>query len=107
MQKNLPAVIINFQRALDCLEARCRQNGIMIHNTQRPKEMLLATRQKRSHIDESIFVLNYNAIALQITTGDNLGVNIDTLYTVDATEYVTAQIDATFLEGSEKWRTVS
>ena len=30
-----------------------------------------------------------------------------TLYTVDATEYVTAQIDATFHEGREKRRTVS
>ena len=30
-----------------------------------------------------------------------------TLYTVDATEYVTAQTDATFHEGREKWRTVS
>ena len=32
---------------------------------------------------------------------------IFTLYTVDATEYVTAQIDATFHEGREKRRTVS
>ena len=30
-----------------------------------------------------------------------------TLYTVDATEYVTAQIDATFHEGRGKWRAVS
>ena len=30
----------------------------------------------------------------------------NTLYTVDATEYVTAQIDATFHEGREKWRTI-
>ena len=30
-----------------------------------------------------------------------------TLYTVDATEYATAQIDATFHEGREKRRTVS
>ena len=35
------------------------------------------------------------------------GLHIITLYTVDATEYVTAQIDATFHEGREKWRTVS
>ena len=32
---------------------------------------------------------------------------IDTLYTVDATKFVTAQIDATFHEGRGKWRTVS
>ena len=30
-----------------------------------------------------------------------------TLYTVDATEYVTAQIDATFHEVSEECKTVS
>ena len=30
-----------------------------------------------------------------------------TLYTVDANEYVTAQIDATFHEGRGKWRAVS
>ena len=30
-----------------------------------------------------------------------------TLYTVDATEFVTAQIDATFHEGRGKWRAVS
>ena len=77
VQNDLPALIINLQRALDCLEEWCRQNG-MILNTQKTKVMLLATRQKRLHIDENIFVLNYNDIDLQITTGDKiLGVNID------------------------------
>ena len=33
--------------------------------------------------------------------------SIFTLYTVDATEYVTAQIHATFHEGRGKWRAVS
>ena len=32
---------------------------------------------------------------------------LGTLYTVDATEYVTAQIDATFHKGRGKWRVVS
>ena len=50
----------------------------MIFNTQKTKVMLLAMRQKRLHIDESIFVLNYSDIDLQITTGDKiLGVNTD------------------------------
>ena len=31
----------------------------------------------------------------------------NTLYTVDATKYVTVQIDATFHKGRGKWRTVS
>ena len=34
-------------------------------------------------------------------------VTLYTLYTVDATEYVTAQIDATFHEGRGKWRAIS
>ena len=32
--------------------------------------------------------------------------NMYTLYTVDATKFVTAQIDATFHEGREEWGTV-
>ena len=32
--------------------------------------------------------------------------DINTLYTVDATELVTAQIDATFHEGRAEWRAV-
>ena len=40
--------------------------------------MLLSTRQKRLHIDESIFVINYNNTQLQVTTGDKiLGINIE------------------------------
>ena len=34
VQTDLPALIINLQRALDCLEKWCRQNG-MILNTQK------------------------------------------------------------------------
>ena len=40
--------------------------------------MLLATRQKRLHIDEIIYVLNYDNTQLQVTTGDKiLGINIE------------------------------
>ena len=35
------------------------------------------------------------------------GLNVLTLYTVDATEFVTAQTDATFHEGRGKWKAVS
>ena len=50
----------------------------MILNTQKTKVMLLATRQKRLHIDESIFVLNYDNTQLQVTTGDKiLRINIE------------------------------
>ena len=39
--------------------------------------------------------------------GSTFRPHITTLYTVDATEYVTAQIDATFHEVSEECKTVS
>ena len=44
-----------------------------------------------------------------VTLFTTLGLQKDdiTLYTVDATTFVTAQIDATFHEGRGKWRTVS
>ena len=37
----------------------------------------------------------------------NVVYRYNTLYTADATEYVTVQIDATFHEGRVKWRAVS
>ena len=50
IQKDLPIVIANLQRVLDCLKEWCKRNG-MILNTEK-RVMLLATRQKRLHIDE-------------------------------------------------------
>ena len=41
---------------------------------------------------------------LSYTSGKH--VRVITLYTVDPTEYVTAQIDATFHEGRGKWRAI-
>ena len=77
VQKDIPTIKTNLQRALDCLKEWCRQNG-MILNTEKTKIMLLSTRQKRLHIDESILSLTYDNIDLQITTGDKiLGINID------------------------------
>ena len=77
IQNDLDTLVKNLQRALDYLKDWCRQNG-MILNTQKTKVMLLSTRQKRLHIDESIFVLNYNNTQLQVTTCDKiLGINIE------------------------------
>ena len=53
----------------------------MILNTEKTKVMLISTRQKRLHIDESILSLTYDNIDLQITIGDKiLGINIDQTY---------------------------
>ena len=77
IQKDLHILVKNLQRTLDHLKDWFRQNG-MILNTQKTKVMLLATRQKRLHIDESIFVLNYDNTQLQVTTEDKiLGINIE------------------------------
>ena len=76
-QKDMHTLVKNLQRTLDHLKDWCRQNDIIL-NTQKTKVMLLATRQKRLHIDESIFVLNYDDTQLQVTTGDKiLGINIE------------------------------
>ena len=76
IQKELHTFNSNLQKALESLKECCRQNGTT-HNTENTKVMLLATRQKRLHINESILSLTYNSIDLQITTGGKiLGINI-------------------------------
>ena len=56
-----------------------------------------AKRVRAAHPEAalSMFILYNNSIVLNFT-----------VYTVDATEYVTAKIDATFHEGRVKWRAV-
>ena len=77
IQKDLHTLVKNLQRALDHLKDWCRQNGMTL-NTQKTKMMLLATRQKCLHIDESIFVLNYDNTRLQATSVDKiLGIDIE------------------------------
>ena len=49
----------------------------------------------------TVFVFGYMIQSLYVA---ETGI---TLYTVDATKFVAAQIDATFHEGRGKWRTVS
>ena len=55
------------------------QTDGMLLNTEKTKVMIITTRQKRLHLDESILSLSYNDIDLEIITGDKiLGINIDT-----------------------------
>ena len=54
-----------------------------------------------------VIVFNKSGRILKGFAFNFLQTDVDTLYTVDATEYVTAQIDATFHEGREKRITVS
>ena len=52
-QKELHTLNSNLQKAVESLKEWCRQNR-MILNTEKTKVMLIATRQKRLHINESI-----------------------------------------------------
>ena len=58
---------------------------------------------KRSKLLIEFFLLEEN----YVFGFHEFSVFINTLYTVDATEYVTAQIDATFHKGRRKWRAIS
>ena len=76
-QFDLNELKANLQKSLIVLRKSCKQNGMLL-NTVKTKVMLIATRQKRLHINENILSLFYNDVELQITTGDKiLGVNID------------------------------
>ena len=67
----------DFQDALISLHEWYKQNGMLL-NTKKTKIMIITTRQKRLHIDESILSLSYNDVDLEITTGDKiLGINND------------------------------
>ena len=67
----------NLQDDLISLHEWCKQTGMLL-NTEKTKIMIITTRQKRLHIDESILSLSYNDVDLEITTGDKiLGINID------------------------------
>ena len=59
----------SLQGALISLHEWYKQNGILL-NTEKTKIMIITTRQKRLHIDESILSLSYNDVDLEITTGD-------------------------------------
>lgn len=77
MQSDLHTLKLNLQEALFSLHIWCKQNGMLL-NTEKTKVMIITTRQKRIHIDESILTLSYNGTELNLTTADKiLGVNID------------------------------
>ena len=53
----------NLQNALISLHEWCKQNGMLL-NTEKTKIMIITTRQKRLHVDESI--LSYNDVDLEV-----------------------------------------
>ena len=77
IQNDLLKLKSNLQSSLHSLREWCVRNGILL-NAEKTKVMLITTRQRRLHIDESILSLTYNDTNLHITTGDKmLGVNIE------------------------------
>ena len=81
IQNELLKLKSNLQSSLHSLREWCIQNGMLL-NVEKTKVMLITTRQKRLHIDESILSpclsLTYNDTNLHITTGDKiLCVNIE------------------------------
>ena len=67
----------NLQKSLDCLQIRCRENG-MILNTDKTKVMLITSRQKRINLNNAVLNLQYNDIDIDITTCDKiLGIHVD------------------------------
>ena len=67
----------NLQSSLNCLQKWCRENG-MILNIDKTKVMLIASRQKRTVLGDTIFNLQYNDIDIKMTTSDKvLGIYVD------------------------------
>lgn len=76
-QRDLHILKSNFQDAFISLHVWYKQNGMLL-NTEKTKIMIITTRQKRRHIDESVLSLSYNYVDLEIITGDKIpGINID------------------------------
>ena len=77
IQNDLLKLKSNLQSSLHfhSLRELCVQNGMLL-SAEKTKIMLITTRQKRLHIDESILSLTYNDTNLHNTTGDKIsGVN--------------------------------
>ena len=70
----------NLQESLTILQKWCKQNGMLL-NTEKTKDMLISTRQKRIRLDTRLLSLTHNEIDLQLTTGDKiLGVYVDEIF---------------------------
>ena len=67
----------NLQSSLNCLKKWCRENG-MILNIDKTKVMLIASRQKRTVLGDTVLNLQYNDIDIKMTTSDKvLGIYVD------------------------------
>ena len=67
----------NLQSSLNCLKKWCRENG-MILNIDKTKVMLIASRQKRPVLGDTVLNLQYNDIDIKMTTSDKvLGIYVD------------------------------
>ena len=67
----------NLQSSLNCLQKWCRENG-MILNIDKTKVMLIASRQKRTVLGDTVLNLQYNDIDIKMTTSDKvLGIYVD------------------------------
>ena len=77
MQDDLETLQRNLQHSLVSLQIWCKRNGMLL-NTDKPKIILITSRQKRVRLDENLFTFTYIDVILQLTTGDKiLGVNIE------------------------------
>ena len=67
----------NLQSSLNCLQKWCLENG-MILNIDKTKVMLIASRQKRTVLCDTVLNLQYNDIDIKMTTSDKaLGIYVD------------------------------
>ena len=67
----------NLQSSLNCLQKWCRENG-MILNLDKTKVMLIASRQKRTVLGDTVLNLQCNDIDIKMTTSDKvLGIYVD------------------------------
>ena len=67
----------NLQSSLNCLQKWCRENGMILY-IDKTKVMLIASRQKRTVLGDTILNLQYNDIDIKMTTSDKvLGIYVD------------------------------
>ena len=77
IQSNMQTLQQNLQNALLLLNKWCRENGMVI-NTEKTKEMLITSRQKRSNLQGYNLELNFNDVDLKLSSNEKiLGVQIE------------------------------
>ena len=67
----------NLQSSLNCLQKWCRENSMTLY-IDKTKVMLIASRQKRTVLGDTVLNLQYNDIYMKMTTSDKvLGIYVD------------------------------